>query len=287
MTEYAVELKGLSHSYGKHMALDGVNLRLPPNKIYGLIGRNGAGKTTLINILSACLFAKQGKSLIYGQSVFENAQALKRICVVREKGKFLSTLTVAEALKLCGGLYPNWDEAYAQKLVKLFELNPKKKYKQLSRGMESSLGLVIGLASRADVTVFDEPSLGLDAVARENFYDQLIHETQDHPRTIIISTHLIDEVSRVFEEVVIIDRGKVLRHENLATLLAAAVTLTGAKEDVHRLVEGKTVLRSDTLGGMSVVSVLRDEWDQFPGVQVEPLPLQKLFVYMTQGGETQ
>lgn len=284
--EYAVEFRNVEHSYGKHKALDDISLGFEPGKIYGLLGRNGAGKTTLINILSACLFAQRGQALVYGKSVHEHADTIKRICVVREKGKFLPTLRVREALKLCSELYPNWDAEYAQKLMELFELNPKKKHKQLSRGMESSLGLVIGLASRADITLFDEPSLGLDAVARENFYDQLIHEMEDHPRTIIISTHLIDEVSRVFEEVVIIDRGKVLRKENLASLLSAAVTLTGARDDVMRAIGGKRVLHSDTLGGMTIVSVLRDEGDEFPDVQMEPLPLQKLFVYLTEGGES-
>jgi ABC-2 type transport system ATP-binding protein len=287
MTEYAVELRGLSHAYGRHLALDDVNLSLVPGKIYGLLGRNGAGKTTLINILSACMFAGRGQALVYGKTVHEHADVIKRICVVREKAKFTPTLSIQGALKLCARLYPNWDDAYARKLLKLFDLNPKKRVKQLSRGMESSLGLTIGLASRADVTVFDEPSLGLDAVARENFYDQLIHEMEDHPRTIIISTHLIDEVSRVFEEVVIIDKGKVLRQEHLPSLLSAAVTLTGTREDVTRLTQGKRVLHSDELGGMTIVSVLREEGDAFPGVQVEPLPLQKLFVYLTEGEAAQ
>lgn len=288
--EYALELKGLRHRYGKFMALDGLDLKLEPGKIYGLLGRNGAGKTTLLNILATGLFQTSGQALVFGHSTFEHVPTLKKLCVVREKAMYPKSIRVREVLATCADIYPNWDGEYAQRLMKLFELNPKKKYKQLSRGMESSLGLIIGLASRAELTLFDEPSLGLDAVARENFYDQLIHDMEDHPRTVIISTHLIDEVSRMFEEVVIIDKGRILLHDAAEHLLRSAVTLTGSEEQVERAVEGRRVLHRDKLGGMAIAAVLlRDdeaaEPDAWRDLHVEPLPLQKLFVYLTEGGE--
>lgn len=285
MTDIALELQNLTHRYGKQIALDDLNLKLESGRIYGLLGRNGAGKTTLLNILSAGIFQTSGKALIFGHSAMEHVPTLKKLCLIREKSMYPQTARIREILAACSGLYPNWDEEYAQKLLNVFELNPKKRYKQLSRGMESSLGLVIGLASRAELTVFDEPSLGLDAVARENFYDQLIHDIESHPRTVIVSTHLIDEVARLFEEVVIIDKGKILRHEPIGKLLASAVTVTGSEEAVERATSGKTVLHRDKLGGMAIASVMRAENDVFEDVEIEPLPLQKLFVYLTEGSD--
>ena len=143
--ETALELKGLCHRYGKFQSLDNLNLSLEAGKIYGLLGRNGAGKTTLLNVISGLLFPSQGQALVFGRACYEHPSVQKRLCVVREKAAYPRDLRVREALKLGKMLYPNWDEDYAQSLLETFELNPRKKARQLSRGMVSSLGLVIGL----------------------------------------------------------------------------------------------------------------------------------------------
>ena len=145
----ALELKELTYRYGKNTALDDVRLQLPAGHIYGLLGRNGAGKTTLLNVLSATLFPQKGEALIFGHKAFERVETLKRLCVVREKTAYPKNLRVQDALFACAGLYPNWDQNYAEELLDRFELPPKKRFRQLSRGMESALGLVIGLAAGA------------------------------------------------------------------------------------------------------------------------------------------
>ncbi len=226
MSEYALELEALSHRYGRHVALDSLNLKLPAGRIYGLLGRNGAGKTTLLNIMSSAIFASSGKILLEGKTPHEHVSALKTLCFIREKGMFPPAIRVHQVMQICSHLYPNWDMDYANRLLERFQLNPKKKYKQLSRGMESSLGLIVGLASRAPLTAFDEPSLGLDAVAREAFYDELIHDIERYPRTVIISTHLIDEVSKLFEEVIIIDKGRILTYEPMSLPISCSTELT-------------------------------------------------------------
>ena len=281
---FALELRDLTHRYGKNVALDDINLQLPAGHIYGLLGRNGAGKTTLLNVLSATLFPQKGQALIFGHTAFERVSTLKKLCVVREKTAYPKNLRVRDALYACSGLYPNWDDAYAQHLLERFELSPKKRFRQLSRGMESSLGLIIGLASRAELTIFDEPSLGLDAVARERFYEALLHDVAEHPRTVIISTHLIDEVASVIENVVIIDKGRVLLNRSAEELRRGAVSITGAPEDVRRAIEGRELLHEDTIGGVMVASIYANEDDDFGELRVDPLPLQKLFVYLTERG---
>ena len=287
MSDAAIELIDLTHSYGrKAVALDHLNLSMPAGKIYGLLGRNGAGKSTLINILIAGLKQTSGTALIFGEAPYENPKALGRLCVVREKGMFPATLTVKQALLTCKDLYINWDHDYALQLLNAFSLNPKKRYKQLSRGMESSLGLIIGLASRSELTIFDEPSLGLDAVARETFYSELRKDIDAHPRTIVISTHLIDEVARIFDEVVIIDKGRKLAQSTVEALTSTAVQVSGDESLVAPLIAGCELLHEERLSNMYAASVRLKEGqtiDPPEGAKVESLPLQRLFVYLTEG----
>lgn len=162
-----------------------------------------------------------------------------------------------------------------------FELDPKKRIKQLSRGMESSLGLTVGLSARTPVVMFDEPSLGLDAVARETFYDEIIQDLPNHPRTIVISTHLIDEVSRLFEDVALIHAGKMFYHGGLQELLDTARYVSGPKALVAESIAGLKLLHEDQLGGARVACV-QGQPQPLDGVSIEGVPLQKLFVYLTQ-----
>ena len=278
---FAVEFAGVTKKYGTFKAADDVRLQLEPNKIYGLLGRNGAGKTTLLNILSARLFATSGQTTVFGQSPYENIDILKQICLVEEKGFYGPTFTVRQVLRLAAGMYPTWDEAYAARLLDIFELDKKKKFKQLSRGMESSLGLIIGLASRAPLTIFDEPSLGLDAVIRERFYDEVLNDFMEHPRTIIISTHLIDEVSRLFEDVIIVDSGKVLLKSNATDLREKAFFLSGQEEAVRKAANGAIVMSEEHFGGTLIQSVFaKNGMQPAPGVDIQPMPMQKLFVHL-------
>lgn len=279
---YAVETKQLTKEYGSFKALDNMTMRLEPNKIYGLLGRNGAGKTTLLNILASRIFETSGKAIVFGKPAYENIDILKQICFIEEKGFYSPSIRISEVLKLAGGLYPNWDIGYADELIELFELNPRKKYKQLSRGMESSLGLIIGLASRAPLTVFDEPSLGLDAVVRERFYDALIDDFSVHPRTIIISTHLIDEVSRLFEDIIIIDGGRLLLQSNTVELKEKAFYLSGKDNDVRVAAKDSLILEEEAFGNTLILSVFSENGmpPDNDRIESQPIPLQKLFVQL-------
>ncbi len=287
MTEHAIKLTDLTHRYGREsLALDHLTLSLPSGKIYGLLGRNGAGKSTLINILIAGLRQTSGQALVFGEPTYERARPLSRLCVVREKGMFPPHLSVREALNTCADLYPHWDRAYAEQLRQMFNLNLKKRFKQLSRGMESSLGLIIGLASRAELTVFDEPSLGLDAVAREDFYSELARDVDSHPRTVVISTHLIDEVARVFEEVIIIDKGRLLAQSTVKDLTDSACIVSGGEDQVKALIKGQRLLHEERLSTMYAACVQLNPGAKIApeqGITVEPMPLQRLFVYLTEG----
>ncbi len=207
MNDTIVEARNLIKHYKDLNALDNVNLSLSANRIYGLLGRNGAGKTTLMSILTAQAFATSGEALVFGGSAYENDAVLSRICFIRESQKYPDDFQPQHAFRSAALFYKNWDQGFADRLAEDFQLPVKRRIKKLSRGQLSAVGVIIGLASRAELTFFDEPYLGLDAVARQLFYDRLVEDYAEHPRTIILSSHLIDEVANLLEHVIVIDRG--------------------------------------------------------------------------------
>ena len=191
------------------------------------------------------------------------------------------------ALHAAGLLFPNWDEGFAQSLVDDFGLPRKRRVKKLSRGMVSALGVIIGLASRAPLTLFDEPYLGLDAVARQLFYDRLLADYAAHPRTVVLSTHLIDEVGDLIEHVLLLDKGRLVVDEDAETLRGQAVTLTGPAEAVDRLASSHEELHRDVMGATTRVT-LRGRFDQSEraraealGLDLVPVSLQQLVVHLT------
>ena len=182
---------------------------------------------------------------------------------------------------------PRWDDEYARELIEKFEIPDRDKISELSRGKRAALWVILGLASRAPVTLFDEPYIGMDAPSRYIFYEEILSDFMEHPRTIVVSTHLIEEVASLFEEVVIIDRGTLVLHEDADTLRARGVAVTGPAEQVDQFVEGMTVLNSKQLGPTSSVMVYGNLGDderrraRGAGLELEALPLQDLFVHLT------
>ena len=283
-----IELNGLTKSYGKTFhALQDINLTIQENKIYGLLGRNGAGKTTLLHLITAQLFPTAGELKVFGEAPYENKEVLQQICFIKESQKYPDTFRVRDVLSVASSLYPNWNTSLADSLVLQFNLPPNRRVKKLSRGMLSSVGIIIGLASRAPLTIFDEPYLGLDAVARQLFYDQLIQDYMDYPRTIVLSTHLIDEISAMLEQVIVLHQGKLLLNEEAEQFRGSAFHVSGKQSDVDHFVIGKEVLHQEELGFMrSVVVRTTDQKDfrkqaELNNINLAPVSLQQLMVYLT------
>ena len=184
-------------------------------------------------------------------------------------------------------MYPNWDDAFAYALIEDFRLPIKRKLKKLSRGMLSSVGIVVGLASRAPLTIIDEPCLGLDAVARVLFYDRLLADYAEHPRTVILSTHLIDEVSRLLEHVLVIDHGKLLLNEDADALRGRAFTVSGLKSAVDAFTRGKEVLDRTAIGSAATATIIgalstQDrKYAEELGLEFATVSIQQLIVYLT------
>lgn len=280
---------GITKKYGKKEVLHKVDLELEPGKIYGLIGRNGAGKTTLLSIMSAQNPTTQGQVLLGETPVWENQEALKHIYFSREinpNSTVYSGLKVKEHLKIAAAYLPNWDQEMADRLVTLFHLDKKKRISKLSKGMASMLTIVTALASKADFTFLDEPAAGLDVVAREQFYRLLVEEFTESGRTFVVSTHIIEEASDVFEEVIFLHEGEILLKENTQELLEHCVYVSGKTEAVEEAVKGKEIHARQVLGRSQGVMVrLKEEEQILPDGQItlQHMNLQKIFVSLCSG----
>jgi ABC-2 type transport system ATP-binding protein len=280
----AISVAGLTRRYRDQVALDDVSVELEAGSITGLLGRNGAGKTTLLRILAGQEFPSAGSVRVLGQPPAENEPVLRRMVFVREDQAY-PDIKVGHALRAASWFHPNWDAGLAGQLIADFGLGPKKSIKRLSRGMRSALGITIGLAARAEVTLFDEPYAGLDAVARQIFYDRLLAEYAERPRTILLSTHLIDEAAALFERVVVIDQGRVVLEAAADGLRGVATTVSGPVLAVQDFTAGRPIWNQRRLGSQaSVVTVGQlDEASRARarslGLDLVPLTLQQLVVH--------
>ncbi|TYP75457.1 ABC transporter ATP-binding protein [Paenibacillus methanolicus] len=279
----------LSKVYSGTAAVAGVSFTLEANKIYGLLGRNGAGKTTIMHMLTAQSFPTSGEIAVFGEAPYENDKVLSRICFIKESQKYPDHYRVCDVLRASALFFPNWDADFAERLLADFRLPLKRKVKKLSRGMLSSVGIIVGLASRAPLTIFDEPYLGLDAVARSLFYDRLLEDYAEHPRTVVLSTHLIDEVSQMLEHVLVIDQGRLLLDEDTEDLRGKAFAVSGAAVKLEAFLSGRQALDRQSLGsiGTAVVWSERGAEDrraaEAAGLELAPVSLQQLVVYLTNG----
>ncbi|WP_019182049.1 ABC transporter ATP-binding protein [Microbacterium yannicii] len=284
---HVIEVKNLTKRYRETLAVDDVSFTIEKDTIYGLLGRNGAGKTTVMSILTAQNFATSGEVRVFGMNPYENAKALSRMCFVRESQKYPDDALAKHAFGTARLFFPNWDEDLAQRLIDDFQLPMKTRIKKMSRGQLSAVGVIIGLAARAEITFFDEPYLGLDAVARQIFYDRLLEDYTEHPRTVILSSHLIDEVSNLIERVLVIDRGHILMDEETDAIRDRAANIVGDASAVEAFVAGRQVIHREKLGNVASVTVLGAlsladrERLAAAGLDVAPVSLQQLIVRTT------
>lgn len=282
----AIEVTGLTRRFGSLRAVDDVSFTVEEGIICGLLGRNGAGKTTLMQLLTGQDFATSGGIRVFGQSPVENAEVLQDICFIKESQKYPDDFRVKHVMKSAPWFFKNWDAEFASKLVEEFRLPLGRKIKKLSRGQLSSVGVIVGLASRSPLTFFDEPYLGLDAVARHLFYDRLLEDYALYPRTVILSTHLIDEVSNLLEHVLVIDEGRIIIDKTADDLRGSATTVVGAEAAVLNFAQNREVFHREHIGGISSITVgALSSSDKHAaiaaGLELSPVSLQQLIIQKT------
>lgn len=288
----AIEVTGLTRRFGSLRAVDDVSFTVEEGRIYGLLGRNGAGKTTLMQLLTGQDFATTGTIRVFGETPVENASVLQNVSFIKESQKYPDDFKVKHVLKSAPWFFRNWDADFAKRLVADFRLPVDRKVKKLSRGQLSSVGVIVGLASRAPLTFFDEPYLGLDAVARQLFYDRLLEDYSEHPRTVVLSTHLIDEVSNLLEHVLVIDDGRIIIDEAADTLRGTASNVVGTRADVEAFTKGRRVLHREGIGGIASATIesltgADRKAATAAGLELSPVSLQQLIVRKTNSSETE
>lgn len=286
-----VQLSHVTLKFKKFEALKDISLTLEAGKIHGLIGRNGAGKTSLLSLIAALREPTSGDVLIDGTPVFENTEKMQQVAFIYDKDYKEDTEKISAMLEFVEYFRPNFDKDYADYLIKRFKLPLDKPVNKLSKGMQSAMNVVIGLASRAPVTIFDEAYLGMDAPSREIFYKEILSDQAEHPRTFILSTHLVSEMDYLFDNVVIIDQGQLLLAEPYETVASHGASVTGAAEQVDAFVSGMKRLNEQTLGGTKSVMIFGELDEQQRaeahrnGLEIGPVSLQDLFIHLTEEEE--
>jgi ABC-2 type transport system ATP-binding protein len=225
----AIELIDVTLRYPrqKKPALDGVSVSIPQNALCGLLGRNAAGKTSLMALLAAFRRPTAGSVRLWGQDPFESPQAMSEVAFVyqwREEG-FASYCKPRELFAMAAHMRPRWDNAFATRLAERFDVPMRKSTSRLSKGQQAAVRCILGLAARAPLTIFDEAYLGMDAVYRKVFVDELLQDYLKYPRTILFSTHYISEMERLFTEALMLDEGRVLLHDDCDVLRAKGMAL--------------------------------------------------------------
>ena len=281
-----IEVKDVSKTYKDTKALDHVDIYLEENKIYGLLGRNGAGKTTLLNVINNRVYADEGTVTLNGDILTENDEALNHLYFTSEKLLLPEGMKVKKIFRWTKEFHPAFDMDYALRVAELFGLPLNKKSSALSTGYKSILKNVIALSINTPYIFLDEPVLGLDANHRELFYKLLIEKYSENPFTIVISTHLIEEVSNIIEDVIIIKNGKIIEKGSCEDLLKRGYAISGTAASVNNyirnnMINGK-VIGEDSIGNLKSVYILGKPKETLPeNLEVSALDLQKLFIQLT------
>ncbi len=281
----SIKIADLTKKYGKNIVLKSISLEFQEETIYGLLGRNGVGKSTLLNIISNRIFKNSGEVLVDGENAEENTKAQEKIFLMSETNLYPETMKCSEIIKWTKEFYPETDVALAFELAKKFSLDTSKKISALSTGQRTIIKFIVAISSNAKYTFLDEPVLGLDANHRALLYKTIIEEYAKNPRTIVISTHLIEEIATVIEKVVVLHDCKVVLAESIEDLLNKGYSVKGSLLDVEDFIKNKNCLGVEKVGGFAVAYLLDDKPKTIDeNMEITGLNLQKIFIELT-GGE--
>jgi len=285
-----VILQDLVKRFGNKKALDDISLDLQENCIVGLIGRNGAGKTTLLRTLAGYLRPTEGKVLVFGENPFDNIRVLSNVILMDDE-RYNPSASLWDLIDRAALSYSRFDKELAIKLLNYFNIPVKAKIKKLSKGMKTLFSLVIALISRSPLTMLDEPTLGLDASHRKEFASLLLKDYANHPRTIIISSHLISELENLMEQVVLIDNGKLVFHKAIEDVQRYALYLAGHRKVLEEVAGRHQVICRESMGERLVLGIVNhltaEELRQLEmqGIEISAMSVQDVCVNLTAPGK--
>lgn len=273
----------LTKTYFRKKVLNGLSFTIEENKITGLIGRNGVGKTTLLKIIAGFIKESSGEIKVFGNHPFNNLHTSINSIFVDDQMSFPPALQLRELLQVAGSFYPNWDMELAERLFSYFDFDPKHYHNTLSKGRTSTFNAIVGLASRCPITIFDEPTTGMDEAVRKDFYRALLKDYIAHPRTIIISSHHLNEIEDLLEDVLLLKNGKTKLHLPISDLKEWAIGVTGSTSTVLEWIKGKEVIHEKSIGNDMRYAVVKSEpgWEVPIDLEITPVRASDLCVYLT------
>ena len=281
-----IELKQVTKQYGQATVLKNIALTVDEPGIYCLLGRNGAGKTTLLKSIAGYQNITSGTIQVDGKPITTSTLDTG-VSYIENFAKHFN-LPVRKLLRIASEVNPNYDYDFASEMMERFELDGKKKFNHLSLGMKTMVSTIICLASNKEVILLDEPVLGFDAIMRVEFYDMLTESFQKHPRIIIVSTHIIEEIAKTIQKLIIIDKESVRFFDTLQSVETKAFRVSGLQKDVEPATRGLHVIGQDAVGGLVTSYIFDNPPEQAASLEIHPLSLQDFFIQMVghKGGST-
>lgn len=273
-----IALKQVTKQYGQSTVLKNITLSIDEPGIYCLLGRNGAGKTTLLKSVAGYQNITNGTIQVDGKLITTSTLDTG-VSYIENFAKHFN-LPVRKLLQIASEVNPNYDYEFASEMMERFELDGKKKFNHLSLGMKTMVSTIICLASNKSVVLLDEPVLGFDAIMRVEFYDMLTESFRKHPRIIIVSTHIIEEIAKTIQKLIILDKGSVRFFDTLQSVETKAFSISGLQKDVEAATQNLNVIGQDTVGGLVTTYIFDNPPEQTASLEIHPLSLQDFFIQM-------
>lgn len=283
-----IECTDLTKTYLRKKVLDHLSFSIEENTITGLVGRNGAGKTTLLKIIAGFIKETTGDVKVFSEKPFNSLNASVNSIFVDDLMNFPPALQLHELLDVAGSFYPNWDKQLAQRLFEYFSFDPKNYHNRLSKGKTSTFNMIIGLAARCPLTILDEPTTGMDAAVRKDFYRALLKDYLAFPRTIILSSHHLNEIEDLLEDVLLLKDGRKYLHLPISELKEWAIGLKGSTETLLDWTKNKEIIYQNHVGLDTMYAVVKNDFAEtslrkmnLAGLEITPVRSSDLCVYLT------
>ena len=273
-----IELKQVTKQYGQATVLKNITLSIDEPGIYCLLGRNGAGKTTLLKSIAGYQNITSGTIQVDGKPIATSTLDTG-VSYIENFAKHFN-LPVRKLLRIASEVNPDYDVDFASDMMERFELDGRKKFNPLSLSIKTMVSTIICLASNKEVILLDEPVLGFDAIMRVEFYDMLTESFQKHPRIIIVSTHIIEEIAKTIQKLIVIDKGSIRFFDTLRSVETKAFSVSGLQKDVEAATRGLHTIGQDTVGGLVTCYLFDTPPEPAASLEIRPLSLQDFFIQM-------